>query len=737
MKSFSLIESFIIKPLSLIFCSVLFLLPTQNVLAQTTEALGCSAEYQIVQTFANSAKWEMCWEPRAGYGYRITQVIYTPPHGIRRKVLGSTHLAQLFVPYDENGARYRDISFGKNLEVLVADECPKGKLLTNSTLCLVRRPTGYFYKNVAMGMSDQGDSFAIYGYIAFSSYKYVLQYTFYDDGSIEPSVGATGSLARFAGTTKTGWPVGDQISVSHNHLLIWRMDFDLDGNANNTVERVGFTNTGGDGRKMVTTPLTVETKEVNGIENSAFWRVINTAQKNADGRSISYEIEPSVTDLLRAPEDFTQNDFYLTQFKTDEELVDKGLVRYVNGEVITDPVLWYGVNFHHTPRAEDDIKMPVHWQGFRIRPRDVTTTKAVISNFPPVITNPGNQTNTANSNVNLQIKATDANIGDALLYSASGLPTGLSINARNGLISGRAPPVGGIYTSKVTVDDGHSGGVVSANFLWTINAVLPNSPPVIFNPGAQLTNVNSNVSLQIKATDSNVGDALVYSAIDLPAGLKINSSTGFISGITTATVGSYIVKVTVSDGHSDGVTNISFPWTIIPGGVSQTFTSLNKIIIPNKGTSTPYPVNVNVNGMMGSVGKITLTLNGLTHSYPADLDILLVGPRGQKSLLMSDSGGDKDVNDITLTFDTASTVQLPQNRVISSGVYRPTDYDSAGPVDNFPFAGAAGPYTADLNVFKGTSPNGIWKVYVFDDVGGDLGKISNGVSLTITTYSGR
>ncbi len=635
MKSFSLFESFIIQTVSSIFCAVLFLLSVQNVLAQTTETLGCSTEYQIVQTFANSAKWEMCWEPRAGYGYRITQVIYTPPHGIRRKVLGSMHLAQLFVPYDENGARYHDIGFGKNLELLTPAECPEGNLQTNHTLCLVHRPTGYFYKNVSIGESSQGDSFAVFGYIAFSSYKYILQYTFFDDGTIEPSVGATGSLARFAGTARTGWPIGKpiQMAVSHNHLLIWRMDFDLDGNSNNRVERVSFTNTGGDGRSMSVTPLTVEAKEVNSLANATFWRVVNTAQKNADGRNISYEIEPSVTDLLRAPEDFTQNDFYLTQYKSTEEIVDSGLVSFVGDEVITDPVLWYGVNFHHVPRAEDDIKMPVHWQGFRLRPRDVTTSKAVVTNYVPVIINPGAQTSGVNSNVSMQIKATDANAGDILKYSATGLPTGLSINAATGLISGKVPTVAGVYTTQVSVSDSHPGGAVSVNFIWTISAVMSsNTPPDIINPNAQTSGVNSPVSMQIKATDANARDVLNYSATGLPTGLSINSNTGLISGTTPVIAGNYAAQVTVSDGHPNGISKISFPWTITAGGVSQTqtFTSPDVITIPNKGDASPYPVNVNVNGMTGFVSKVILTLNGLTHSYPADIDMLLVGPGGRR-----------------------------------------------------------------------------------------------------------
>ena len=52
------------------------------------------------------------------------------------------------------------------------------------------------------------------------------------------------------------------------------------------------------------------------------------------------------------------------------------------------------------------------------------------------VTNPGNQTGTVGTGVSLQIHATDSASGQTLTYSATGLPTGLSINSSSGLISG-------------------------------------------------------------------------------------------------------------------------------------------------------------------------------------------------------------------------------------------------------------------------------------------------------------
>ncbi len=358
--------------------------PAQPAQAQTTTPLNCSAAYQIVQTLGNGAKWEMCWEARAGYGYKLNQVTFTPANGTRRLILNTTHVAQLFVPYDDNGPRYHDISYGVNMATLTAAECPGGTLLTNSTLCLVRRPTGYAFNDIAGATQVQGESFAVFGYYSVGNYYYIFQYTFGDDGAIQPAVGASGSLQRFAGTTSTGWPVKNQIGVNHNHRVIWRMDFDLNGNAYNVAEQIDFGGNSTDTRNMTVTPLNTETKSQNDLEGLRFWRVRNTAANNAEGHSISYEIEPSVSDHYRAGEAFTQNDFYATQYNASEILVDdgNGLDSFVNGQAINDLIVWYGVNFHHVPRDEDDVRMPAHFQGFTLRPRDLEAGASNNSNPP-------------------------------------------------------------------------------------------------------------------------------------------------------------------------------------------------------------------------------------------------------------------------------------------------------------------------------------------------------------------
>ncbi|MEU6665631.1 putative Ig domain-containing protein [Streptomyces sp. NPDC046727] len=81
------------------------------------------------------------------------------------------------------------------------------------------------------------------------------------------------------------------------------------------------------------------------------------------------------------------------------------------------------------------------------------------------VTNPGNQSTTTGGSVSLQIHATDS-AGATLTYSASGLPSGLSINSSTGLISGTASTAG-TYQVTVTAKDS-TGASGSTSFTWTV-----------------------------------------------------------------------------------------------------------------------------------------------------------------------------------------------------------------------------------------------------------------------------
>jgi hypothetical protein len=84
------------------------------------------------------------------------------------------------------------------------------------------------------------------------------------------------------------------------------------------------------------------------------------------------------------------------------------------------------------------------------------------------VTNPGSQTGKVGTAASLQISASDSASGQTLTYSATGLPTGLSISSTTGLISG-TPTTAGSYSVTVTAKD-TTGATGSASFTWTISS---------------------------------------------------------------------------------------------------------------------------------------------------------------------------------------------------------------------------------------------------------------------------
>jgi len=153
--------------------------------------------------------------------------------------------------------------------------------------------------------------------------------------------------------------------------------------------------------------------------------------------------------------------------------------------------------------------------------------------------------------------------------------------------------------------------------------------------------------------------------------------------------------------------------------------------------ATPWPSVINVSNLNGRVvSNLTVTLNGLSHTFPSDISILLVGPAGQAAVLMSTVGGDQDfpVTDLTISLNDLDPDPLPILDALFSGGFHPTARQSPLPFA-FPSPAPVGNSNAParLSVFNNTDPNGPWSLFVVDDVPGDDGSISGGWTLQVDT----
>src|SRR5437762_1808403 len=230
-----------------------------------------------------------------------------------------------------------------------------------------------------------------------------------------------------------------------------------------------------------------------------------------------------------------------------------------------------------------------------------TLTLTVVNPPPPVITSATTATGTVGVAFSYAITATN----NPTSFNATGLPSGLTVNTRTGLISG-TPAVGTDAGSpySVTISATNSGGTSSATLTITIKP----AKPVITSPLTASGQVGVAFSYQITATNNPTS----FNATELPSGLSVNTSTGLISG-TPSTAGTYsdIISATNAGGTGSATlvitTNPAAPVIQPPftatGTVGTNFSyTINATNNPTSYNATGLPAGLTINT---STGKIT------------------------------------------------------------------------------------------------------------------------------------
>jgi hypothetical protein len=144
--------------------------------------------------------------------------------------------------------------------------------------------------------------------------------------------------------------------------------------------------------------------------------------------------------------------------------------------------------------------------------------------------------------------------------------------------------------------------------------------------------------------------------------------------------------------------------------------------------ASPYPSKIDVSGLRrGHILDVNLKLRDYSHAHAMDVGVLLVGPRGQNAIVMSDVD-EAGVSDINLVLDDEAANPLAAPLV--SGTYQPTNYDSGVP-DHFPSPAPTPSGNTAPSVFDGTNPNGTWKLFVVDKFLGRFGEFGDVWALTI------
>ncbi|MBE7532372.1 MAG: PKD domain-containing protein [Chloroflexi bacterium] len=282
----------------------------------------------------------------------------------------------------------------------------------------------------------------------------------------------------------------------------------------------------------------------------------------------------------------------------------------------------------------------------------------------------------------------------------------------------------GNYTITVTGNDGVTSGDLDVG-LNIVNSAP--SAPTLVSPLNGALGVSTSAQLSWNAIPAASGYTVeVATDVGFTNIVHSNNVVGTsdtVTGLSALT--QYFWRVRATNPCGAGIN--SPVWVFV---TDAQYCNTSTISIPSSGVATPYPSNIVVSGAGNTVMDADVQLTGLSHTWPDDIDILLVGPQGQNLIVLSDAGGSSDAVNANIIFDDSAAGTVPDSGPLAAGSYRPTNYEG---IDTFPSPAPVASAATTLSTFNGTDPNGTWSLYVVDDTGGDSGSIGSGWCLQIAS----
>ncbi|MEO7589169.1 MAG: Ig-like domain-containing protein, partial [Arachnia sp.] len=260
--------------------------------------------------------------------------------------------------------------------------------------------------------------------------------------------------------------------------------------------------------------------------------------------------------------------------------------------------------------------------------------------------------------------------------------------------------------------------------ITTATAAVATSTSVITSGTPSTTGDPVTLTASVKAAGTPVTAGSVQfgdGSSNLGAPVALNASGQASLTTSTLSEGTHDIRATFSGAAGLLASNGAFAQrvdnaTVVTG---NTFCNTGIITVPSVGAAQPYPSNITVSGLSGTITKVTASLKGLSHQAPIDLDVLLSGPAPSTNLfLLSDAGGFNPVSNVNVTFDDAAPAGVSAPLV--SGTFRPTNADD-GSNDAMPPPAPAPSSATALSTFNGSAASGTWSLAIVDDASGDSG----------------
>jgi primary-amine oxidase len=372
------------------------------------------------------------WQLRIGFNHReglvLHQVGYTDG-GRLRPVAHRLSFAEMVVPYrDASPDHYRRTAFDIGewglgfmttsltlgcdclgeityLDAVVHDTKGEPRVIENA-ICVHEEDSGVLWKHVddrAGAEVRRARRLVVSFHVTVANYEYLVYWRFYQDGSIECEVRATGIMVTSHTAAPGSRPAnGTQVDHGlyapfHQHFIVARLDLDIDGTANTVYACdsrpavAGGDDPYGLGLTVTSTALRTEAagKQDYDWGTQRTWKIVNDNVANGLGSPVGYKIVPTAAFpalLDPASPAFERaqvigHTLWVTPYHPDERWPcgdfpvqaarDTGLPAWTAADrpiENTDVVLWYVFGLHHITRPEDWPVMPADVVSFWLKP---------------------------------------------------------------------------------------------------------------------------------------------------------------------------------------------------------------------------------------------------------------------------------------------------------------------------------------------------------------------------------
>ncbi len=243
---------------------------------------------------------------------------------------------------------------------------------------------------------------------------------------------------------------------------------------------------------------------------------------------------------------------------------------------------------------------------------------------------------------------------------------------------------------------------MQANAHPTATSVSGSPNPASFTPPATKASVTLTANVSVTDSSGLTVNAGTVTFVDGSTNLGSGTVTNGVATLnTTLAEGTHQIVATYSGtntGTEFGISTGKYDQridqaTIIPasgsGAGPYTYCNSGPITAPglgaDAGAAAPYPSNIFVTNLPGTVNAVTVRLNGFSTKDQGDLLSLLVGPGGNNLDFFSLTGSNVSnaPSPFNLTFSDLAGSNIPEGssgNLTSAGTFKPTSYNSVPPL---------------------------------------------------------